>query len=92
MNLPATESPPIFFVEPESHSEVMCALQKLKERNTVLLNLAKLKTPRAKQTAADMMAGCSCAIGGKATWIAKDTYLYTPNNVDVNLKLRLIEK
>lgn len=83
MNLPATESSPIFILEPESQSEILSALQKLKERYTVVINLARLEKLHARQ-AADMMAGCSCAIEGKATWIGKQTYLYTPSNVSVN--------
>ena len=84
MKLPATESSPIFILEPKSQSEVASALQKLKERYTVVLNLAYLEPDLARQ-AADMMAGCSCAIEGKAIWIGKQTYVYTPNNVNLNL-------
>ena len=84
MELSQTELAPIFILEPKSDSEVASALQKLKERNTVVLNLAYLKPSQARQ-AADMMAGCSCAIDGKAVWIGKQTYVYTPNNVDLNL-------
>ena len=83
MNLTTAESTPIFVLEPESQSEVMSAMQKLKERCTVVINLARLEPFYAKQ-AADMMAGCSCAIEGKAIWIGKQTYMYTPNNVYVN--------
>ena len=84
MKLPTTESSPIFVLEPKSQSEIASALQKLKERYTVVLNLAYLEPHHARQ-AADMMAGCSCAIEGKAIWIGKQTYIYTPNNVNLNL-------
>ena len=84
MKLPTTESLPIFILEPKSQSEIAFALQKLKERHTVVVNLAYLE-PHHAQQAADMMAGCSCAIEGKATWIGKQTYVYTPNNVNLNL-------
>jgi FtsZ-interacting cell division protein YlmF len=83
MNLPATEPFSIFIAEPKSQSEILSALQKLKERYTVVINLARLEALHGRQ-AADMMAGCSCAIEGKATWIGKQTYLYTPSNVNVN--------
>ncbi|VEP11890.1 conserved hypothetical protein [Hyella patelloides LEGE 07179] len=83
MNLPATEYADIFILEPESQSEIMSALQKLKERYTVVVNLAHLEPLHAQQ-AADMMAGCSCAIEGTATWLGQRTYMYTPNNVYVN--------
>jgi cell division inhibitor SepF len=85
MNLPATESFPIFILEPKSQAEILSALQKLKERYTVVINLERLEALHARQ-AADMMAGCSCAIEGKATWIGKQTYLYTPSNVNVNTR------
>lgn len=82
MNLPATESFSIFVLEPKSQSDIISALQKLKERCTVLVNLARLEPLHARQ-AADMMAGCSCAIEGQTIWIGKQTYLYTPSNVNV---------
>ena len=78
--LPYTESAPIFVIEPQCLSEIISAMQKLKERCTVVLNLRFLE-PRAARQAADMMAGCSCAVDGKATWIGEQTYVYTPNNV-----------
>ena len=84
MKLSSTESSPIFVLEPKSQPEIASALQKLKERYTVVVNLAYLEPDRARQ-AADMMAGCTCAIEGKATWIGKQTYVYTPNNVNLNL-------
>lgn len=84
MDFPISEHPPIFFLEPESQLDIMSALQKLKERYTVVMNLEKLDSSLAKQ-ASDMMAGCTCAIEGKSTWLGKDTYMYTPNNVNVNL-------
>ena len=84
MNSTATESFSIFFLEPRNRSEVIAALQKLKERYTVVLNLARLELPYANQ-AADMMAGCSCAIEGKAIWLGKQTYMYTPRDVSVKL-------
>ena len=83
MNFPATESSPIFLFEPKSPEEIMSAMQKLKERYIVIVNLAHLESTQARQ-AADMMAGCTCAIEGKTTWLGKQTYLYTPNNVDVD--------
>lgn len=84
MSINVREYTPIFFIEPESQDDIRTALQKLKERNTVVLNLSKLETAFAKQ-AADMMAGCSCAIEGSTTWIGDKTYLYAPNNVLVNV-------
>ena len=83
MNFPSTESSPIFLLEPKSQVEIMSAMQKLKERYIVIVNLTHLESDRARQ-AADMMAGCSCAIEGKTTWLGKQTYMYTPNNVDIN--------
>ena len=83
MNFPSTESSPIFLLEPNSQAEIMSAMQKLKERYIVIVNLAHLEPERARQ-AADMMAGCSCAIEGKTTWLGKQTYMYTPNNIYVN--------
>lgn len=83
MQLSSTRPAPIFVIEPKSRSEIVSALQKLKERYTVVLNLARLEPIDARQ-AADMMAGCSCAINGQATWIGEKTYVYTPDRVNVN--------
>lgn len=83
MNSTTTDSSPIFILEPKSQSEIVSALQKLKERYTVIVNLSRLEAPEARQ-AADMMAGCSCAIEGKAIWIGQQTYLYTPKNVEIS--------
>lgn len=83
MSITVREYTPIFFIEPECQDDIRTALQKLKERNTVVLNLSRLETSSAKQ-AADMMAGCSCAIEGTTTWVGEQTYLYTPNNVMVH--------
>ena len=82
MDISSSEYSSIFFIEPESQDDIMSALQKLKERYTVVLNLAKLEASYAQQ-AADMMAGCSCAIEGTTTWVGNQTYLYTPNHVMV---------
>lgn len=84
MSINIREYTSIFFIEPESQDDIRTALQKLKERHTVVLNLSKLESSSAKQ-AADMMAGCSCAIEGTTTWIGQKTYLYTPNDVNVML-------
>lgn len=82
VQLNTTKPVPIFILEPKSQSEIVTALQKLKERYTVVLNLTYLESNVARQ-AADMMAGCSCAINGKATWIGSQTYVYTPDNVSL---------
>lgn len=83
MQLDTIKPAPIFVIEPKSQSEIINALEKLKERYTVVLNLSYLEPIVARQ-AADMMAGCSCAINGKATWIGEQTYVYTPDHVALN--------
>ena len=81
-SIPFVESESIFIIEPKSQTEILSALQRLKERYTVVLNLAHLEVNHARQ-AADMMAGCSYAINGQASWIGEQTYVYTPNNVSI---------
>ena len=82
MSLATLEKTSIFVLKPQSKEEIIPALKTLKERQTVILNLASLKPNHARQ-AADMLSGCSCATNGKSTWIDEQTYLFTPHNIRV---------
>ncbi|HHP7232879.1 MAG TPA: cell division protein SepF [Xenococcaceae cyanobacterium] len=83
MNLQSTSQAAIYFHEPQSQKEILSILETLKQRKTVILNLEHLQ-PQQAQQAADLIAGCSCAIDGTSTWIGKQTFLYTPSNVIVS--------
>ncbi len=82
MNFQSTQQATIYFLKPRSQEEILPILDTLKQRKTVILNLAYLKPHQARR-AADLMAGCSCAIDGTSTWIGKQTLLYTPSNVSL---------
>ena len=83
MGLHSTQHTAIYFIEPRSPEEILPILNTLKQRKTVILNLANLQ-PRQAQQIADMMAGCSCAIDGTSIKIGKQTFVYAPRNVSVN--------
>ena len=75
----------IFILNPQSKEDIIPALKTLKERQTIILNLANLQPNHARQ-AADMLSGCSCATDGQSTWIDEQTYLFTPQNIRVTRK------
>ncbi len=84
MHFPSKNKTAIYVLQPQCQEEILSILETLKQRKTVILNLESLQ-PLQAQRAADLMAGCSCAIDGKTTWIDKQTFLYTPKNVVLNL-------
>ena len=76
----------IFVLAPQSKDDIIPALKTLKNRQTLILNLASLQPNHARQ-AADMLSGCSCATDGQSTWIDEQTYLFTPHNIRVTRNL-----
>ena len=83
MDLQSTNRTTIYYAKPQSQEEILSVLEILKQRQTVILNLEKLEPHQARQ-AADLMAGCSCAIDGKSIRIDRQTFLYAPRNILVN--------
>ena len=86
MSLATASKTSIFILNPQSKEDIIPALKTLKERQTVILNLASLQPNHARQ-AADMLSGCSCATDGKSTWIDEQTYLFTPYHIRVTRHL-----
>ncbi len=82
MSLATLGKTSIYVLEPQSKEDIIPALKTLKERKTIILNLASLQPNHARQ-AADMLSGCSCATDGQSIWIDEKTYLFTPNNIRV---------
>ena len=82
MSLASPTKTSIFILQPQSKEDIIPALQTLKERQTIILNLAGFQPNHARQ-AADMLSGCSCATDGESTWIDEQTYLFTPHNIRV---------
>ena len=58
------------------------ALQLLQARKVVILVLDQLSTDKA-QRVVDWMAGGACAIDGQTFWIAKRTFMFVPNQVEI---------
>lgn len=72
-------------MEPESEEQIFLVLMAIKERKTIILNLARL-SPKAAQRAVDCLAGCSCATDGHAFWVDEQTYLFVPNGVKIKVE------
>lgn len=58
------------------------AVQVLRERNLLVLDLAYLAADEA-QRVVDWLSGSTYAIDGKTFWIDKKTFLFTPSNFEV---------
>ncbi|WP_048752331.1 cell division protein SepF [Crocosphaera watsonii] len=58
------------------------ALQLLQARKVVILVLDQLSTDKA-QRVVDWMAGGACAIDGQTFWVAEKTFMFVPNQVDI---------
>lgn len=67
----------------ESESEYSQALSALRNRNTIILDVSKLKEPQA-QRIIDCMSGFVNAIDGQSCWLGEKTYLFTPSGVEIH--------
>ncbi|HAC63004.1 MAG TPA: cell division protein SepF [Cyanothece sp. UBA12306] len=65
-----------------SIEETRQALQLVQERKTVVLILDQLTTDKA-QRVVDWMAGGICAIDGQTFWVAEKTFMFVPNQVQI---------
>jgi cell division inhibitor SepF len=69
--------------QPESYGEVSDIADYLLEGCTVVLNLEALEKPEALRML-DFLNGVTYTTGGDIKPVAQNTYIITPNNVDVN--------
>jgi cell division inhibitor SepF len=72
----------VTFIALRAMEEIYQAIQVLRERHMLVLDLAYLATEEA-QRAVDWIAGSTYAIDGKTFWIDKKTFLFTPSNFQV---------
>ncbi len=78
------ESYEIVFMKPRSFQETTQAIQALRERKIVIMNLTGL-THGLAQRSADFVSGGTHAIAGQQTCLGKDVFMFTPHAVQVNL-------
>jgi cell division inhibitor SepF len=82
---PANGVPEVVIMEPRSFEEMPEAIQALRERKSVILNLGMMDLEQA-QRAVDFVAGGTYAIDGHQERIGESIFLFTPNCVQVSTK------
>jgi len=78
----STQTPEIILMEPRSFDEMPRAIQALRERKTVILNLTMMEPDQA-QRAVDFVAGGTFAIDGHQERIGESIFLFAPSCVSV---------
>lgn len=76
----------VIVMEPRSFEEMPQAIQALRERKSVVLNLT-IMDPDQAQRAVDFVAGGTYAIDGHQERIGESIFLFTPNCVQVSTQL-----
>lgn len=82
----ANQLPEIILMEPRSFDEMPRAIQTLRERKTVILNLTMMEPDQA-QRAVDFVAGGTFAIDGHQERIGESIFLFAPSCVSVTTSL-----
>jgi cell division inhibitor SepF len=85
MPRPTNGVPEVVIMEPRSFEEMPQAIQALRERKSVILNLGMMDLEQA-QRAVDFVAGGTYAIDGHQERIGESIFLFTPNCVQVSTK------
>ena len=78
----ATGSSEVSLMEPRSFDEMPKAIQALRERKTVILNLTMMEPDQA-QRAVDFVAGGTFAIDGHQERVGESIFLFAPSCVTV---------
>ncbi|MEO1145827.1 MAG: cell division protein SepF [Cyanobacteria bacterium J06638_22] len=76
-------NPEVILMEPRTFDEIPKAVQALKERKSVILNLG-LMEPEQAQRAADYVAGGAYAVDGHQERLGEQIFLFTPNFVQIS--------
>lgn len=82
----STQTPEIVLMEPRSFDEMPRAIQALRERKTMILNLTMMEPDQA-QRAVDFVAGGTFAIDGHQERIGESIFLFAPSCVSVTTAL-----
>ncbi|WP_247218433.1 cell division protein SepF [Synechococcus sp. C9] len=75
----------VVVMEPRSFEEMPQAIQALRERKSVVLNVT-LMEPDLAQRAVDFVAGGTYAIDGHQERLGESIFLFTPNGVQVSTR------
>jgi cell division inhibitor SepF len=73
----------VMLMEPRSFDEMPRAIQALRERKTVILNLTMMESDQA-QRAVEFVAGGTCAIDGHQERVGESIFLFAPSCVTVS--------
>ena len=79
----STSAGEVNLMEPRSFDEMPRAIQALRERKTVILNLTMMEPDQA-QRAVDFVAGGTFAIDGHQERVGESIFLFAPSCVTVN--------
>ncbi len=79
----ANSSSEVILIEPRSFDEMPQAIQALRERKTVILNLTMMDPDQA-QRAVDFVAGGTYAIDGHQERVGESIFLFAPSCVNVS--------
>lgn len=87
IGLPTAHPSPfeVMVMEPRSFEEMPQAIQALRERKSVVLNVT-LMEPDLAQRAVDFVAGGTYAIDGHQERLGESIFLFTPNGVQVSTR------
>lgn len=81
----------VMVMEPRSFEEMPQAIQALRERKSVVLNLT-LMDPDQAQRSVDFIAGGTYALDGHQERIGESIFLFTPNCVQVSTQSGLVRE
>ncbi|WP_349410427.1 cell division protein SepF [Pseudalkalibacillus sp. SCS-8] len=73
----------VMLLEPRTYSEAQEIADQLKNRRAVVMNLQRIPLDQAKRIV-DFLSGTVYAIGGDIQKLGPNTFLCTPDNVDVS--------
>ena len=79
---PFDHSNEVIIQQLQAVEETVTAINSLRDRKTVILNLEALDKQEA-QRVVDWMAGSAFAIHGQTVWIENKTFLFVPHCVEV---------
>ncbi|MDF2945905.1 MAG: cell division machinery factor [Bacillales bacterium] len=73
----------VILLEPRSYSEAQDIADHLKNRRSVVINLQRMNSDQAKRMV-DFLSGTVYAVGGDIQKLGVQTFICTPDNVDLS--------
>jgi cell division inhibitor SepF len=87
VNIHTSSQVKVFILEPKTFEDAPLAVNNLKNRKPVILNLENLDKEVAKKTF-DFLSGAIYAIDGNIQKINGNIFLLAPNNVDITANVK----